>query len=575
MTVLDRTYGTLTIAETLLHGGTVGRAWHLDLEPHVAVCAKRIFTRAGQNRRGQVTVTDTLDSAQELDMLLHRYPLRVDAAARAALDARLEQARTEQEAVLEILTGNRALGGDDWLTPAVEPRDYQRQAADVVLANSRTLVVDDLGLGKTFTGLLLLRDPRARPGLVVAPTHLAYQWLEELHKFFPMLRGTILKGTKPYDPARGLHGYDPDVLITTYSRLDGWRDYLTGRVRSVVFDEMQELRRSGSLKYVAAGQIADKARYRMGLTATPVYNHGGEIFNLVEILEPGALGTRREFQIEWGGEDRMGRTMVSDPAALGTYLRDRGLMIRRTRKDVARELPPVTTVTHTVDCDRERLDDMADEITALARVILSSPDRKERFTASGDLDWRLRQETGLAKAPHVSDFVRFLLESEDKLLLFGWHRAVYDLWLSELRGYRPVLYTGSESPAGKQRARDEFISGDSRVLIMSLRSGAGVNGLQEVARTLVFGELDWSPGVHEQCIGRLARDGMDVAAPVVAYYLVTDDGSDPVIAETLGIKRQQMDGITDPDGRLFEPVTDDGDRMRRLAQRVLDRRDAT
>jgi hypothetical protein len=58
----------------------------------------------------------------------------------------------------------------------------------------------------------------------------------------------------------------------------------------------------------------------------------------------------------------------------------------------------------------------------------------------------MRQATGIAKAPYVAEFVRLLLDSEQKVLLFGWHREVYNIWLHALREFKPLLYTGTESP---------------------------------------------------------------------------------------------------------------------------------
>jgi hypothetical protein len=113
------------------------------------------------------------------------------------------------------------------------------------------------------------------------------------------------------------------------------------------------------------------------------------------------------------------------------------------------------------------------------------------------------------------------------------------------------------------------------VLIMSLRSGAGLDGLQEVCHVGVFGELDWSPGMHDQCIGRLNRDGMDHSEPVVAYFLTCDFGSDPTVMEALGVKRGQAEPIRDPEASLFEQTTPDAaQRVRKLAEQVLSRRRA-
>lgn len=141
--------------------------------------------------------------------------------------------------------------------------------------------------------------------------------------------------------------------------------------------------------------------------------------------------------------------------------------------------------------------------------------------------------------------------------------------MERLKDYAPALYTGTESPNQKDEARRRFVEGETPVLIMSLRSGAGLDGLQHHARTVVFGELDWSPGVHDQCAGRLHRDGQ--SEPVVAYYLLAEDGSDPVVAEVLGVKAAQAKGIRDPNAPLVQALGHDGQHAKRLAEAYLRR----
>ena len=189
---------------------------------------------------------------------------------------------------------------------------------------------------------------------------------------------------------------------------------------------------------------------------------------------------------------------------------------------------------------------------------------------SGELDWRLRHATGVAKAPYVAELVRLLMESEEQIVLFGWHRDVYDIWLERLAEFRPVLYTGSESPRQKQENEQAFLDGKSRILVMSLRSGAGLDGLQERAHVCVFGELDWSPGVHAQCIGRLHRDGQ--SEPVVALFMVADEGADPVMVEINGVKLQQSEPMLDPAASVFVESELARDRIRLLAHDLLTRR---
>jgi hypothetical protein len=91
--------------------------------------------------------------------------------------------------------------------------------------------------------------------------------------------------------------------------------------------------------------------------------------------------------------------------------------------------------------------------------------------------------------------------------------------------------------------------------------------LQKVCRTVVFGELDWSPGVHSQCVGRVYRDGQE--DPVVAYFLLSDEGSDPVISDALGLKKTQIEGVVDPTAELTENVESPENGIRRLAEAVM------
>jgi len=198
--------------------------------------------------------------------------------------------------------------------------------------------------------------------------------------------------------------------------------------------------------------------------------------------------------------------------------------------------------------------------------------RGDAMRAGEELSWRVRQATGIAKAPYVADFTKLLLESGENVVLYGWHREVYSIWMERLKEFGPAMFTGTESSRQKEAAKQRFLSGDTKLLVMSLRAGAGLDGLQGRCRVLVFGELDWSPGVHEQCIGRAYRDGQN--HNVLAYFLITNEGSDPIVADTLGIKKMQIDGIRDPHGALIKKLDLRGENVRRLAQRYLKKRSA-
>ncbi len=550
------TYGT-----AVLHGDR----WHIEADPHVALAIKRWFKRSDKGTPGKVVLSNTIDVCRDLEWFCLRYPLEVRPVE--ALAAGAEQHRETILRVEEFL-------GDTW-TPrqaypmALQPRTYQARSAEICRAKGFLLCADEVGLGKTCTAITLLADPSARPAVVVTLTHLPRQWAREVLRFAPGLQVHIVKKGTPY-PLPLFFGQGPDVVIVPYSKLAGWGQILGAYARTVVFDEIQELRRPESQKYMGAQALVASAAYRLGLSATPVYNYGDEIRAIFEILKPGMLGSREEFLREWCKPIGIaGKYALKEPRSFGSFLRETGALVRHTRKEVGRELPPVLSIVQHVSSDAEALDRIEGDAAALARLVLAATEKTkgEKFQASQELSNLLRQATGIAKAPYVADFVRLLVESGERVLLAGWHREVYGIWEKKLAGLRIAYYTGTETVAQKDEARRKFVAGEIDVLFISLRSGAGLDGLQEAGKVVVLGELDWSPGVHEQVIGRIARDGQ--AEPVVAYYMVADEGSDPVIAQVLGLKRQQVEGIRNPDLGLIEKITTDVDRVKRLAEAYL------
>ncbi len=472
---------------------------------------------------------------------------------------------------------------------SVEPVGREPVQCIRVSSKRRLYITDDfIVTHNTASAIGLLADPNMLPALVVTLTHLPTQWEAEIKRFAPKLRVHTLKKATPYPLNTGglpskagrkpLVDVNPDVIVSNYHKLAGWAEALSGQVKTVVFDEIQELRIAKSDKYSAAKHIAAGAEYRVGLSATPIYNQGSEFHAIAEILRPDALGTREEFVREWCTAGyREGTEKIRDPRAFGEFVREAGLMLRRTRSEVGRELPALTRVPQHVDANLGALDKVSEACRELALFILgrgASPmklegDAKkgEKLLASEELSIKLRQATGIAKAPFVADFVQLLVEQGEKVVLFGWHREVYRIWRERLANLEPVMYTGSETAKEKDAARDAFIDGQSKVLIMSLRAGAGLDGLQKACRTVVFGELDWSYGVHEQAEGRVNRDGQ--SDPVVAYYLTTDTGSDPIVMDVLGIKRGQLEGIRDPKAAFVSKLETDPDRIKKLAEAYL------
>lgn len=526
-----------------------------SLEPHVAMAFKRFFPRVPHTAT-ELILSDTDDVRADLYWFMQRYPLQHDEAAALAegVDRKAGRLAERDRILLPTWAPGEVLGFRDGLQPYL----YQTQAAKIAISQGSLLLGDDVGLGKTISAAATFAMGAPLPAAVVVQAHLAKQWASQIERF-TTLRVHVIGGTKPYDlPAA-------DVYVFRYSNIAGWTDVIdTGVFKTVAYDEVQELRHGPSTSKGIACRLASRhAEMRLGLTATPIYNYGDEIFNVMNFIRPDLLGRGDEFNREWC----RGTREVKDPDALGSYLRDTGYFLRRTEMDetVSASMQPANTVDYEVGWDDGAAEAEEALTRSLAMTVLRG-DFVEAGRAARELDLKMRMLTGIAKARSVAAYVRLLLQDSSRVLLAGWHRDVYSRWLDELAPYNPVMYTGSESGAGKSRSVEAFTTGDSRVMIISLRSGAGLDGLQFHCQDVVFGELDWSPQVHYQVIGRLRRPGQE--GQVTAHYLHTAGGSDPVLMETLGVKSDQARGIVDPGVAPAAKFTDDS-RIKRLAQHVL------
>lgn len=553
------TFGKLSLGE--------GRSkWVIEaLAPHVAIKFKRLFPKVSASAH-KCVLTASAETCDELRWFLDRYPLEVTPKHWAELNRRADEHVTRQQRVLALLSGDAP--ASPALTMAEPARAYQEVIAELAQTTGRVLCGDELGLGKTVSAIALLAREGRLPAVVIGPTHLPNQWRAALERFLPQVSVHVAATASP-DRERKRANLKADVLVIPYSRIHGWVDFV--RPATVVFDEIHELRHSGTIRYSAAMAISMKAPVRIGLSATPIFNYGGEFFNVIQILAPDELGTWDEFRIEWcGGATREGKEAIKDPIAFGSYLRQLGLFVRRTRREVGRQLPPIVRTVIDVEAS-DPTETERDTLAELAQRVLSGQ-RKVSFTAAGELNAFARKVTGLAKARTVAALVEELLEtSGEPIVLFGWHHEVYDVWTRALARFNPVLYTGHQDGKAKDAAIAKFIAGESKVLIMSLRAGQGVDGLQGHCHRVVHGELDWSPHVHDQCTGRIHRDGQ--TEPTMVYYCVCDVGADPIMLDVLDVKRGQSDPVVDPGGERVLATTADPEHVKRLAEDILRRRE--
>ena len=545
--------------------------WMVDGKAMMLSKLKRIFARPAS--AGPVRLDATPSNAEELLWFLQRYPLSMTERDRLQLEEDATSAVETRERMGMLRQGDlvgAGCGPTEFSIKMLLPlREYQVAAVEMLRLRQRLLVGDDLGLGKTAVALGA-HAAGMGPTIVVCQTHLQEQWKREAEKFLFGVQVHVVKSRKVYElPTH-------DFLIVPYSKVATWADFLSeGGYGLLVFDEAQELRRPDSQKSRSCRVLSLAVDCCLGLTATPIYNYGEEFHHVAEAIDPGVLGSFEEFTREWCS-GMYGHWAVRDPAMLHEFVVDElGFFLRRRRADVDRELPPVTKVVESIEADGGKLSEVKGTLARLAESVLTETDFFQKGKAARELDLKMRQATGVAKAVAVAEYVMERVRAGERVVLGGWHRAVYDVWeaVFEQEGrhggqmYRTAMYTGSESAVGKQSAVDRFVNGEVEILILSLRSGAGLDGLQKVSSLVVFGELDWSPQVHDQFIGRLNRDGQ--LGNVTAVYLVCDEGSDPVIGNVLGLKREQSEGLVD--GAVLEAgVAPEGSRAEVLAREVLE-----
>lgn len=530
-----------------------------ELEAHAIIRLKNLFPRIATAARPPFKFPGTLELACDLEWFIQRYPLRMsdDDYNKLKIKKHFYEQRIKS---FEDLLSENYVPQPIILTNEHHLREYQAKAVELIHRNKALLLGDDLGLGKTVSGIGLLLKEGTLPAIIVVPTHLMEHWSEKI-KEFTNLRVHKIKGRHPYRLPVA------DVFVIKYSCLDGWIDVFNIlNYKTIIFDEVHYLRRRDSNRYLAAEEMTKYATWKLGLSATPIFNYGDEIFNILDVLNKEGLGDRESFLREWTTQGP--KPVVKNPKALGTFLRDSFMFLRRTPEDVGRELPVVNRIVQNVDFDQKTVDNAEKLMKELAMKVLHGS-FNEKGMASRELDRYARQITGISKARAVAEYVKILLENGRPVLLFGWHREVYSIWEEAFKDYKCAYYTGSETSQEKHANAQLFKEGKIDLLILSLQSGEGLDGLQFRCKDVVFGELDWTPARHEQCIGRANRDGQ--TEQVTAHFLVSDTGSDPLIIELLGMKSAQARKIVDP-GVDIQQVVSDSSRMKLLANKLLNKK---
>ncbi len=379
------------------------------------------------------------------------------------------------------------------------------------------LLADDMGLGKTLQTLCAIQGRT----LVVAPTSVLPNWQAEIAKFRPSLTVDVYHGS-----GRAL-SKTADVTLTTYALLRLDRETLAAiEWDTIVLDEAQAVKNPDSQVARAAYEL--RGRFRLALTGTPVENRLDDLWSQFHFVSPGLLGGRSEF------EERFGKPIAAGNAEAAKALRERikPFVLRRLKRDVAKELPPRTDVVlHCELRDDERR--IYDAVRAATQQeVADKLGAGEGALAVLEALLRLRQAAchsalvpGQPKAERPSSKVELLLDTLDESLAGGHKSLVFSQWTSlldlvqaELRAkdIDHLRLDGSTRDRGEVVARFQDASGPG-VMLVSLRAGG--TGLNLTAADHVI-LLDpwWNPAVEDQAADRAHRIGQD--KPVLVHRMV-------------------------------------------------------
>ena len=506
-------YGTLSY-------NARSKSWVIKGEPAATEMAKRLFPGSDSGRRGTARFSAHRRIVGDINWLMQRFPLAIAPRDRDRWDNALREAQEYErekrllfEAPCDITPPEGSFLG--------ELRAFQQTGMNWLCRVKRGLLADEMGLGKTVQALAALAATGSLPCLIVVPPHLILNWQSEIGRFLRVTNEPpsvhVIKGLKPYPLPKA------DIYLIHYLLLRGWKQELPRLpVRAVIFDEIQELRHTGTEKYSAASLLSSACERVWGLSGTPIYNQGGEIWNVVNILDFHFLGDWESFSREWCYG--YGNTVVLKPDLLGEHLRREGMMLRRTKKEVLPELPDKRRLVQEIDADGALYKRLMQPVLEKLRkwAMESDLSASQRALLEDRISQEERQAAGIAKAPFVGQFVRALIESGEKVLLFAHHHAVMDTYKQELHSLSPAFITGRETAVQKEKSLERFMQGRTDLCCVSLRAASGLN-LQR-ATAVVFGELDWSPAVHSQAEDRAHRIGQKDS--LLCYYLVSPGGSD-------------------------------------------------
>lgn len=440
-------------------------------------------------------------------------------------------------------------------------RPYQQQGlawlqflASVGLSG---VLADDMGLGKTLQALahILTEKQYGRldnPVLVVAPTSLIPTWRSELRKFAPDLNLLVLHGNDRKELFDTIP--DHDVVLTSYALLIRDRDYLIEQeFRLVILDEAQAIKNPTTK--LARTAVLLKAEQRLALTGTPIENHLGELWSIFNFLAPGLLGDRELFR-------RVFRTPIEKEGDVDRQnllvTRVRPFMMRRTKEQVASELPPKAEMMREIE-----LTDVQRDLYETVRLAMHERVRAEiqtRGLAQSNIAilealLKLRQvccdprllkngeangETSSAKYDLLMEMLPNMVETGRRIIVFSQFVEMLDLIEKGLEAQSLPYVKLTGRTRDRETPVKRFQALEVPIFLISLKAG-GVGITLTAADTVIHYDPWWNPAVEAQATDRAHRIGQDKT--VFVYKLISSGTVEEKMVELQGRKRALYEGV--------------------------------
>ncbi|MDG7054756.1 MAG: ATP-dependent helicase, partial [Nitrososphaerota archaeon] len=432
----------------------------------------------------EAIIPDNFQNIQQIQWILERYPMEI--LSKSAWRRKILKSTPKKIKPKKIEKLSKANPGKQFKGKLL---NFQKEGLDFLLKSSgNALLADEMGLGKTVQTLAYIStEKQSSPTLVIAPLVTLRNWQREIGKFMKKksrngrLMGHAIPSTTLIRKGKSQDIGKFDFYIINYELLEKRLiDLSKLNIRTLVCDEVQNLRSKSTKKYAAVKKLAalKSIKYRIGLSGTPIYNRGSEIWPIVDILRPGLLGSFKEFCEYFCYVNDKGKAIVLENKR--ESLREelcRHVMLRRKKSDVLKELKDKVRYKEFIDSDstyyNKELDKIWKKLETEQKEAQTAFDKSASFHRAIQSE---RQAAGVAKLPHVINFVKNIMEIDESVVVFCHHRAIHDLLHNSLSEFNPASIIGGQSDNKRQLQIDMFQEGKTKLMIAGLRAGnLGIN----------------------------------------------------------------------------------------------------